>query len=87
MCRSSQGLVLSLDVSHEPRVFPGVWRHKGWFAVPNKSLSSEVERILEVPLPTKKSSGCKMYYLRSLSPPECTVKNMYHTMVIFHRSN
>lgn len=41
ICRTRQGLVLSLDMSQEPRVFPGVWRHKGWFEVPNKSLSSE----------------------------------------------
>lgn len=29
-------------------------RHKGWFAVPDKRLSSEVVRILEMPFPTKK---------------------------------
>jgi len=53
ICRSSQGLVLSLGVSHESGGFPAVWRHKGWFVVPDKSLPSEVGRILEVPSPTK----------------------------------
>ena len=44
MYGSSQGFMLSLDVSHESRsLFPGVWWHKGGLAVLDKGFSSEIE--------------------------------------------
>ena len=44
MCGSTQGSVLSLGVSCDSNfLFSGVWRCKGWLAVPAKDLSSEVE--------------------------------------------
>lgn len=40
---SSQSLVLSLDLPHEPKnLFPGVERQSSWFVVPHKGLFSEV---------------------------------------------
>lgn len=34
VCRSSQGLVLFLGVTHESKsLFLGVWRHESWLAV------------------------------------------------------
>ena len=47
MCRSSQGLVFSLDVTRESKsLFLGVWQHKGWLMVPDRGLSSELEGTL-----------------------------------------
>ena len=44
ICRSSQGLELSLSVPHESKsLFLGVLRHKGWSAVPDRGLSTEVK--------------------------------------------
>ena len=44
-CTSSQGSVLFfLGVLCEPKsLFFGVWWHKGWLAVPDRDLSSEME--------------------------------------------
>ena len=45
--RSSQGLMLSLDVSCElSSLFLGVWQCKGWLAVADKVPSSEVKESL-----------------------------------------
>lgn len=36
--------MLSLGVScNSKTLFPGVWQHKGWLAVPDKTLSNNVE--------------------------------------------
>ena len=43
MCRSSQDMALSLGVSCESKSLLGVWWHKGWLAVHDRGLSSEVE--------------------------------------------
>ena len=44
MCRSTQGVVLSLHVPYESKsLLPGVSWHKGWLAVPDRGLSSEVQ--------------------------------------------
>ena len=44
MCGSSQRLVLPLNVSCESKsLFFEVWWHKGWLAMPDVVLSSEVE--------------------------------------------
>ena len=44
MCRSRQGLVHFLYVSCESKsLLLGVWWHKGWLAVRDRGLSSEVE--------------------------------------------
>lgn len=46
MCRSSQGFVLSLDMTHEPKnLFLGVWQHKVWLTVLGKVSFNEVERV------------------------------------------
>lgn len=56
--RSSQGLVLCLDVAHESKsLFSGVWQHKRGLIVPNRSLFSEVgEVLLEVSCPKEENS-------------------------------
>ena len=43
MCRSSQDLVHFLYVSCESKSLLGVWWHKGWLAIHDRGLSSEVE--------------------------------------------
>ena len=44
MCRSIQFSALSLGVSCVSKIlFLGVWCHKGWLAVLDRGLSSEVE--------------------------------------------
>ena len=43
ICSSSQCLVLFLGVSCESKsLFLGVWQHKDWLVVPDRSLSREV---------------------------------------------
>lgn len=45
--RSRQGLMPSLDVSHESKsLFPGDSWHKGWSVAPDRCLSSKVEKSL-----------------------------------------
>lgn len=37
VCKSSQGLILPLDVSHEFKSpFPQVWQLKGWLTLPDR---------------------------------------------------
>ena len=63
VCRASRGLVLSSDASCESKgLFPGVWQHEGWFKVPDKGLSGEVEESLSgcVIFPQMKSPDCKL---------------------------
>ena len=44
MCRSSQCSTLSLGVSLESKsLLLGVWQQKGWLAVLDRGLSTEVE--------------------------------------------
>lgn len=62
-CRSTQGVLLSLRVSCESKsLLPGVSWHKGWLAVLDRGLSSEVkenpsEGVFSIIL---KSPGCKI---------------------------
>ena len=45
--RLSQGLVLSLDVTHESKsLLLGVWQHKNWLTVPDRGLFNGVEESL-----------------------------------------
>lgn len=62
VCGSSQGLVLSSDVLCKSKsLFPRVWWQRIWLAVPDKGLSSEIEKsLLEVSFPMTKSPGCKV---------------------------
>lgn len=70
VCRSSQDLVLSLDVSHEGNsLFPGVWQHKCWSAVPDKGLSRKARKCFRGCLfQQMKNPGCKLWCIRLLSP-------------------
>lgn len=44
---SSQSFVLSLGVSYVSKsLFLGIWQYRGWLAVPDRSISSEVEESL-----------------------------------------
>ena len=46
VCRSSQGLVLSLDASCESKSpFPGVWWHKDCLAVPDEAFPERLESL------------------------------------------
>ena len=58
MFRSSQGLVLCLNMSRESEsVFSGVRQHKGGLIVPNRNPFSEVgEVLLEVSCPKEENS-------------------------------
>ena len=41
-CRSSQVLVLSVNVTHGSKdLFFAVWQHRGWLTVPDKGLSNK----------------------------------------------
>lgn len=77
MCRSTQGVVLSLHVSYESKsLLPGVSWHKGWLAVPDRGLSSEVQ---ENPSEGVFSSICNLQVARVLKvfiSGECTVKTL-----------
>lgn len=44
MYSSGWDSVLSLDVSGQSKnLFHGVWRHKGWLAIPARGISSDVK--------------------------------------------
>lgn len=61
VCRSSEDLVLSLDVSCKFRsLFPGVWQPKGWLPVPGRGPSSKVQKsLLEMSFPVENISRLK----------------------------
>ena len=81
---------LSIGVSHESKsLFPGVWWHRGWLAVPDWAFPVRLKRIvLEVSFPIDKISRLQDMMLTVLVSWECTVKRLlYQNMVIFNRNN
>lgn len=70
-------------------LFPGVWQHKGWLAVPEIGLSSEIKRdFLEVSFPVGEISKIQEMMLKVFISWEGSVTRLfYQSMVIFNGSN
>ena len=84
MC--SQGSALSLGMSHESKsLFLGVWQHKVWLAVPDRSLCRGLKKVfIEVSFPIDKISRLQGVMLKVFVSQEHTVKRLlYQNMVIF----
>ena len=88
--RFSQGLVLFWDVSCEMKsLFPGVWQHKGWLAVPESGLSSEIKwDSLEVSFLVNEISKVQDMMLKVFISWEGSVRRLlYQSMFTFNGSN
>lgn len=72
MCRSSEGLVLSLGVSDESEsLFLGIWQHKGWLAVLDRGLFRKVDK-------SSSESVCFGLHLWHVDVPGPGIKPMPH---------
>ena len=77
VCRSSQGLVLSLDVLHESKsLFSGVWQHKGRLAAAGAFPGRLKRVLLEVSFPIDEISRLKGVILKVFISQEYTMKKI-----------
>lgn len=79
------GLVLSLDVTHEAKyLFLGVWLHKGWLTVPDGVFPKEWKRVfLEVSFPIDEVPRLQEVMFKVFISWEHSVKNALPQAWIF----